>query len=258
MSRAGQMIEVDGRSYDVATIIRVLTPWVSEARRTRMETVIRARLGSLILGVEDMYSTHNGSACMRTAESLGIQDVVAVETRNPYPLPEVHEELPERPHRKITAHAHHWVDLHRLEDAAALKRWAISRSVRVLGTSPHASQNLGQVVLDSRPIMVLFGNEKDGLRPSTVEACDEVFRLDMFGFTESFNLSVSVGMVLAHLGQRLRSRQRDPRRGDLDPDRRLHILARWLVRDVRAAGPLLRRADQESEVWDQGPPEALS
>ena len=142
----------------------------------------------------------------------------------------------------ITAHAHHWIDLHRLKDADALSAWARGRNVRVMGTSPHAETKLQNIVIDERPVMVLFGNEKDGLRPETLATCDEVFKLDMFGFTESFNLSVSVGMVLSHLGHRLRARLPDPMLGDLPESRRSHILARWFVRDVRGAAAILRRA----------------
>ena len=69
-----------------------------------------------------------------------------------------------------------------------------------------------------------------------------MFKLDMFGFTESFNLSVSVGMVLSHLGHQIRARQPNPAVGDLSPSRRTRILARWFVRDVRGAGAILRRA----------------
>ncbi len=207
-----------------------------------MERVIQARLGSLILAVEDMYSTHNGSACMRTAESLGIQNVVAVETRNAYPLREEPEPISERPHRKITAHAHHWIDLHRLPDAEALSDWAKARNVRIMGTSPHAELALEDIALDQRPLMVLFGNEKDGLRSETLNICHDVFKLNMYGFTESFNLSVTVGMVLAQLGQRRRAELPLGLTGDLSEADQQEILARWLVRDVRGAGAILRRA----------------
>jgi hypothetical protein len=64
----------------------------------------------------------------------------------------------------------------------------------------------------------------------------------MYGFTESFNVSVSVGMVLGPLVERVRRRLADVgRQSDLDAATRDWLLARWYVRDVRASEMVLRR-----------------
>ena len=191
----------DFGSYDVESVIEVLTPHVTPERRARMDTVLAHRLQSVALGLEDLNKSHNAVACLRTAESFGIQDIVAVEAINAYPLPEEPEdpEVGSEPYvaRKITAYAHRWVDLHRLERAEELTTWAGQREMRIFGTSPHATDTIEDVPLD-RPILVLFGNEKEGLRPETAERCDGVFRLPMYGFTESFNLSVTVDNVISY------------------------------------------------------------
>ena len=58
----------------------------------------------------------------------------------------------------------------------------------------------------------------------------------MYGFTESFNLSVSVGMTLFNVMERKRALlSREGQSGDISEERRNELLAHWLVRDVRGA-----------------------
>ncbi|MCB9553452.1 MAG: hypothetical protein H6705_16545, partial [Myxococcales bacterium] len=79
-------LDVDGRVLPVEAIIDALAPHVLQTRLARMEGVLAHRLASLALGVEDLHHSHNGHACLRTAEALGLQDVVAAELRHAYPL----------------------------------------------------------------------------------------------------------------------------------------------------------------------------
>ena len=88
----------------------------------------------------------------------------------------------------------------------------------------------------------LFGNEASGLREDTMRACDEVFRIPMYGFTESFNISVSVGMTLEQIGMRRRSLLTgEGREGDLSEAEQRIWTARWLARDLKRVDLVLAR-----------------
>ena len=241
-------IDFEGRALPAAAVIEALAPHVSDGRIARMRRVLAHRLGSVALGVEDLHHSHNGHACLRTAEALGVQDAVAVELRHAYPLDDPggdSDALPdaedEGPHRKITMAAHRWISLHRVPTTAGLIDWARRRDMLICGAGPRGDRTLDALPVD-RPIMVLFGNEKAGLRPSTMAACDVVYRIPMYGFCESFNVSVSVGMTLAAHTARVRARlATQDRTGDLDPDRQRILLAQWLLADHRAAPAIVRR-----------------
>ena len=162
--------------------------------------------------------------------------MVAVELRNVYPLPE-----DTQVNRKVSLAAHHWLDLHRLDSSEALLEWARTRGMTTYGAGPRATISVDELPLD-RPLLVLFGNEKRGLLPETAAACDGTFQIPMHGFAESFNVSVSVGMVLRALTTRIRARlAQEGRTGDLDPARRDALLARWCFADVRRSDAILRR-----------------
>lgn len=241
MASTPVQVEVDGRSYPVGDVIDALRPHLYPQRMNRMEWVLEHRIQGLALGVEDLHKSHNGSACIRTAEALGLQDVVAVELRNPYPLEVPDRDPTERSVDRISRWAHRWVDLHRLGDRPTALAWARERGMRIVGAGPRGQQTLESLPID-RPMLVLFGNEAEGLAPETLEACDDTFRIPMYGFTESFNVSVSVGMVMGRLATRYREAlAAEGRTTDLSDARRLSLLAEWMVHDVKAAGPIIRR-----------------
>ena len=239
MARRGAMSEFC-RTLSSEFIIKVLREQCSEARWARMNTILNRRLGSLALGLEDLNHSHNATACLRTAESLGVQDVVAIELRNAYPLPDEATMTP-RTHRKLSMHSHHWLQLHRLSETKSLIQWAASRDMRILGTSPHAEKTLNDIEM-SEPAIILFGNEKDGLLESSAQLCHETFSLPMYGFSESFNVSVCAGMVLSTLGQKRRAYlETQGLQGDLPDSRKQDLLAQWLVRDIRGSEFMLKR-----------------
>lgn len=232
MGESTPSLIIDDEAWPIPAVIEALTPLISETRRARIEAVLDQRLASVALGVEDLHRNHNGAACMRTAEGLGIMDIVAAELRNPYPL-EVGQH-----NRRVTAHAHNWVELHPVSTSEALVDWARQRDMRIFGAGPRGTLTLDQIPVDT-PALVLFGNEADGLQDATMAACDGVFRIPMYGFTESFNVSVSVGMALQTVSARRRAQIGAD--GDLPAERKARLLAQWLARDVRNPGAVLRR-----------------
>ena len=142
-------------------------------------------------------------------------------------------------------HAHRWVNLETFQESeetqagVSLIETARARGYRVFGAGPRGRFELADIPVDA-PLMLLFGNEARGLRDDTMEACDEVFRIPMYGFTESFNISVSVGMTLEQLGARRRALlAAEGRRGDLDERERVRCLALWLAREMKRVDQLL-------------------
>ncbi|MFN3202281.1 MAG: TrmH family RNA methyltransferase [Bradymonadia bacterium] len=231
-------ITVDGVDYPVDAVIDALSPHMSESRLTRFESVLGQRLKHLVLAVENLHHSHNASACLRSAEALGLQDVVAIEDLEALPL-----QLEAAPYpimRKVSKTAHRWLDIHSVDGPEGLKAFADARGARLFGAGPRGALTLDSLPID-RPVIVVFGNELNGLRPETESLCDGMFRIPMYGFCESFNVSVSAGIVLQRLGERIRAEQPEALSGDLSDERRRLLMAEWCARDVKAAAQILRR-----------------
>ena len=161
-----------------------LAPFVSEARQARMEEVLATRLSSLTVVLENLYDAHNGAAALRSIEAFGLADAHAVEVDNSF-----------RFSSGITMGCERWLDVHKYAGIDACAEVLKSQGMVLTATLPDADVTFEQ--LDgSKPRALLFGNEHDGLTPRAIELCDEVIRIPMFGFVESFNLSVSVALTV--------------------------------------------------------------
>jgi tRNA (guanosine-2'-O-)-methyltransferase len=243
MPQTQPTVEIDGQLYVAADVVEALRPHLLDARIARMEHVLAHRLNTLALGLEDLHKNHNGQACIRTAEGLGVHNIVAAEVRNPFPLEMSRGEAYaySRGQDRVSKWAHRWVNLQRLTTSEALVDWAHSRGMRIFGAGPRATRTLSELPVD-RPLMVLFGNEATGLQPETFAACDDSFQIPMHGFSESFNVSVSVGMVLADLSRRMRARLAlEGATGDMSTTEQSVQLAQWCLADLRGAAGIVRK-----------------
>ena len=61
-----------------------------------------------------------------------------------------------------------------------------------------------------------MGNENNGISNEMRDLADETFTLPMYGFAESFNLSVATAITLAHLSACSKDGQGPLRPGDMD------------------------------------------
>lgn len=222
-----------------ATICAILAPVLTEARVARIEQVLAARLGSIIPVVEDVYEPHNGAAVIRSAEALGLQELHVLETGVRF-----------QALRGITRGCHRWMDLARWRDARACVDALHARGFTVLATTPRGAMPLDAVDV-SRPVAIVFGNEHAGLPEATIAACDGAVVLPMFGFTESFNLSVTAALATSQLAARRRAFLGT--NGDLDPARVAHLRARWYALKVRGAAGIVERAVSARTHGDVAP-----
>lgn len=209
------------------TLCRVLGPMLTPERIARIDAVLGARLASVTTAVEDTYDPHNAAATIRTTEAFGLQDLHVIEPQARFSAA-----------KGVTRGAHRWIDLHRWpspEHAAAHLR---ERGFRVFATLPDATFSIEDVDV-STPIAVLFGNEHDGLSPAAIAACDASITVPMFGFTESYNLSVTVALAMSRLATRRRAYI--GARGDLDPVRYARLRARWFALRIRGVVGIVER-----------------
>ncbi len=220
-------------------VCEILAPMLTADRMARIDEVLAARLASVIPVVEDVYDPHNGAAVIRSAEALGLQELHVLETG-----------LRFQAASGITRGCHRWMDLHRWRDPVACAAALRTRGFTVLATTPRGAISIDEVDV-TRPVAVVMGNEHAGLPEATIAACDGAVVLPMFGFTESYNLSVSAALVTSHLAARRRAHL--GARGDLDPDRLAHLRARWYALKIRGAVGVIERAVSRRTHRDVAP-----
>jgi tRNA (guanosine-2'-O-)-methyltransferase len=212
-----------------AAICTALEPMLTRERIERIDGVLAARLVSVATAVEDTYDPHNAAATIRTTEALGLQELHVIEPGLRFSAA-----------KGVTRGAHRWIDLHRWPAAEPVVDALHARGFRVFATLPDPDAVSVEDVDVTTPLAVIFGNEHDGVSPAVVAACDGAITVPMFGFTESYNLSVTVGLAMSRLAARRRAYLGAP--GDLDADRRARLRARWFALRIRGVVGILERA----------------
>jgi len=73
---------------------------------------------------------------------------------------------------------------------------------RIIATSPHGNTPTIHELDISKPFALIFGTERRGISEEVQQAADEFVRIPMYGFSESFNISVSASIFLYELMKR--------------------------------------------------------
>jgi len=208
-------------------VCAALEPLLTPERIARIDRVLDARLASVVAAVEDTYDPHNAAATIRTCEALGLQELHVIEPGERFSAV-----------KGVTRGAHRWIELQRWTTAGSAIEALRARDFAVYVTAPGATANIEEVDV-TRPIAIVFGNEHDGISAEAVAAADGAISVPMFGFTESYNLSVTVGLAMSRLAARRRASIGAP--GDLEPARRERLRARWFALRIRAAVNIVER-----------------
>jgi len=208
-------------------VCSALAPMMTPERIARIDSVLAARLGSVVTIVEDTYDPHNAAATIRTTEAIGLQELHVLEPGDRFSAA-----------GGVTRGSHKWIDLIRWKDPIAAVRSLQARGFRVYATLPGAPHTVEDVDVTS-PIAVAFGNEHAGLAQPTIDACDGALGVQMYGFTESFNLSVTVALAMSRIAARRRAAIGVL--GDLDAQRFQRLRARWFTLGMRGAVGILGR-----------------
>ncbi len=176
-----------------------LEQFVTENRKRTFEKILNVRTRYITVVLEDIYQPHNASAVLRTCECFGIQDVHIIENKNEYTV-----------NPDVVVGSHKWLSLYKYNTRENNSVPAIqnlkSRGYRIVSTVPRAkSTSLEHFNLTRGKTALLFGTELQGLSDEIMDASDEFLHIPMTGFTQSFNISVSVAIILYELTKKLRN-----------------------------------------------------
>mgnify|MGYP002619806825 CR=1 FL=1 len=174
-----------------------LLEFVSENKRNKFDEIIQNRTRYLTIVLEDIYQPHNASAVLRSCDCFGIQDVHIIENSNRY---EVNPD--------VALGSSKWLSLYKYNSYAHNTKACLEalrdKGYRIVATTPHEKGCLiDDLPLDQKTALV-FGTEMRGLTEQALELSDDFVKIPMYGFTESFNISVSAAISLYKLSEKLR------------------------------------------------------
>lgn len=215
--------------------IAFLEQHISAHRLQKIKNVLAQRTRHLTVVLENLYHPENGNAVIRSVECFGLQEMYVVQEKYDWKYS-----------LKIARGAAKWTDVHAYGTeeggAVACYRQLRERGYQLVATDPQPGSCTAQNLDISRPVALIFGTESTGVAPETLAMADARIHIPMVGFTESFNISVSAGILLAQLRQRLEVEVPNWQLPEAD---QMSIYADWLVKSVRHADALLRAFEKE-------------
>jgi len=173
-----------------------LKPYVTEHKQALIEDVLSKRTRHITVVVENIYHSHNASAVVRNCDCFGIQDIHIIEGNNEYNI---------NPY--VVRGSAKWISINKYPQTetkensfAQLKQ----KGYRLVGTSPNAKYpSLSDISIDQKTALV-FGTEETGISEFAISQMDGFVHIPMFGFSDSFNISVSAAVCLYELTSRAR------------------------------------------------------
>ncbi len=210
--------------------ISYLAQFATPERYALFQKVLAQRTRYFTAVLEDIYQGHNASAVLRSADCVGIQDVYVVENQNEYKV-----------NPEIALGASKWLNLHKYAQADGGVDQTIAdlraKGYRIVATTPHTND----VLLDDFDVTrgkaaFFFGTEHKGLSETVMKQADEFVRIPMYGFTESFNVSVSAALVMRHITSQMRRKNIT---WQLTHNEQQHLLFDWLKRSIRQSDLIL-------------------
>ena len=211
--------------YDILVkekLVDYMMTFVSEERKKRFENIIKNRTKHITVVIEDVYQPHNASAVLRSCDLTGVHDVHIIENKNNY---DVNPEVAMGSSKWLNIMKYNNSDNNTLGVINSLKK----SGYKIVATTPHKkSYGIDDIPIDEKTAL-LFGTELTGLSDIAIENSDEILTIPMYGFTESYNISVSAALCLYTLTQRLRKSEI---KWQLDPSERIDILINWARNSV--------------------------
>jgi tRNA (guanosine-2'-O-)-methyltransferase len=178
-------------------ILAELQQFLNPERIERFEGVLASRTKHFTVAVENIFQSHNASAVMRSCDCFGIQNLHVIANHNQYELS-----------KDVAMGAEKWVDMHSYYKKDNNTQDCIdelkSQGFQIVATTPHTNDVLLPDFDVSKKSAFFFGTEISGLSDIVLDQADAFVRIPMYGFTESYNISVSAALVLHDVVNRLK------------------------------------------------------
>ncbi|MBZ9761841.1 RNA methyltransferase [Mesorhizobium sp. CA8] len=147
---------------------------------------IRARDGDVWVALDRVRDPGNLGTVIRTVDAVGAKGVILVgDTTDPFSLETV----------RATMGSIFAVPVAKATEQAFLA-WRRDFSGLVVGTHLKGAVDYRSVDFSRGPVLLLMGNEQQGLPDNLAESCDRLLRIPQAGRADSLNLAVATGVML--------------------------------------------------------------
>ena len=210
-------------------LIEYLKKFVADERRELFEKKIQERTQHITIVLENIFQGRNISASIRSADCFGIQDVHIIENDNIF---NDDSEVSIGAEKWITTKKYNQKNHNSIDAIYKLKE----QGYQIIAATPHNTDcNLYDIDIIKQKTAIIFGSEVKGCSKEALELADKRMKIPMYGFTESFNISVSVALCLQHLTYKIRESEIDWKIPNNQQD---IIMLQWLRNSIKSSNQI--------------------
>lgn len=216
-------------------LLTYLSDFVTDKRNEQFNKVLENRSRYITVALEDIYQPHNASAVLRTCDCFGVQDVHIIENKNRFNIED-----------GVALGSSKWLSLKQYNKEKNNTLDAIqqlrAQGYRIVATTLHEKEiDLEEIDISVGKFALFFGTEMTGLSQDVINNADEFLKISMYGFTESFNISVSVAIMLHHLSAKLRKSDIDWHLSEKEKD---ILKIEWLKKTIKKPELIIKRFEE--------------
>lgn len=158
---------------------------MTAARKGKIEQMLKHRQLDFTLLLDQVHKPQNISALMRTADSVGVPEIHAVEL-----------ETAIKTYKDISADSKSWVKLHCYESLSAA-----TDALEPMGAQWVAAHFSDRAIsfreVDwTKPTVFILGAERDGVSPVLADRADIHTTIAQMGLVQSLNVSVAAAVIM--------------------------------------------------------------
>lgn len=209
--------------------------FLTEERLKKIDSYAEESSDFVLPVMENIYQFRNAAAIVRSVEACGFHKIIALEEENEF-----------NPNARVSKGADTWMQIERLPKNIESLQKIRDKGYKILAISPEKDAvSLPDYKIEG-PIALVFGTEKAGVSQEVIDFADETVIIPMYGFTESFNVSVAAGICMYDLKQRLIKSDLEYK---LSEEKKIDLKIRWAVNSTRSGEEVLNHF-LKSKNWD--------
>lgn len=213
-----------------------LLQFVSDSKQLKIEEKLNYRTRYVTAVLENVFDHQNSNAVIRSCEALGIQDIHIVNYQSTF-----------KPAKSVNKGSYKWMTVQRyVENDNSFQLSAVEnlrkRGYSIIVTVPGGENFTPNSLEINKPMAVCFGQESSGISEKLLAMADAQLTIPMYGFTESFNISVAAGIIFYELMQRVRQGNIN---WQLSANEREELRWQWLEKSLTGVKYLISRYEQD-------------
>jgi len=149
-------------------------------------TNLKPKNNDVYIALDRVRDPGNLGTVIRTADAVGAKGIILIgDTTDPYSLETV----------RATMGSVFSMPLYKVTEADFLN-WRKGISGLVVGTHLKGAGDYRTIPYANKPVVLMMGNEQQGLPDSLADTCDKLARIPQAGRADSLNLAIATGVML--------------------------------------------------------------